>query len=86
MAGKKFLQRVSLKDARRIAAAASRPTGAEPVPTDNAFARVTAEPVYAAFSAPHYRASAMDGIAVRAADTAPNVTNSVRLRRTTRVA
>ncbi|MGE5404750.1 MAG: molybdopterin biosynthesis protein [Candidatus Saccharibacteria bacterium] len=31
--------------------------------------RITAEPVWAAKSAPHYQASAMDGIAVRAADT-----------------
>ena len=32
--------------------------------------RVTAEPVWAAVSSPHYDAAAMDGIAVRAADTA----------------
>lgn len=36
------------------------------VPTSEALGRVTAEPVYALLSMPHYHASAMDGIAVRA--------------------
>jgi putative molybdopterin biosynthesis protein len=47
-----------------------QPTTAERVPLGEALGRVTAEPVIAALSAPHYHASAMDGFAVRARDTA----------------
>jgi putative molybdopterin biosynthesis protein len=39
------------------------------VPTADAAGRVTAAPVFAARSVPHFHASAMDGLAVRAADT-----------------
>jgi len=42
----------------------------EIVRTEDALGRVTAGPVFAAISSPHYHAAAMDGIAVRAADTA----------------
>ncbi len=41
----------------------------ETVPAADALGRVTAKAVYAAISSPHYNASAMDGIAVKAADT-----------------
>ncbi|OIJ12500.1 molybdopterin biosynthesis protein [Anaerobacillus alkalilacustris] len=41
----------------------------ETVPTSDALGRVTALPVLANLSMPHYHASAMDGIAVRAEDT-----------------
>lgn len=44
--------------------------GAETIPLDeHARGRVLAEPVWARISSPHYHASAMDGFAVRAADT-----------------
>ena len=43
--------------------------GAETVPVQASCGRVTAEAVYAHGCAPHYAASAMDGIALRAADT-----------------
>ncbi|HET6823799.1 MAG TPA: molybdopterin biosynthesis protein, partial [Anaerolineales bacterium] len=44
--------------------------GVEVIPLDeNALGRVTAEPVWAKLSSPHYHASAMDGFAVRAAST-----------------
>ncbi|GAB7388307.1 molybdopterin biosynthesis protein [Bacillaceae bacterium] len=39
------------------------------VPAANALGRITAEPVYATLSMPHYHASAMDGIAVKAEST-----------------
>jgi putative molybdopterin biosynthesis protein len=43
----------------------------ETIPLDeNALGRVTAEPIWAKVSSPHYHASAMDGFAVRAEDTA----------------
>ena len=46
------------------------PLPGEDIPVQDALGRVTAEPVWAQISAPHYHASAMDGYAVRAADTA----------------
>lgn len=53
----------------------------EEVKVTEALGRVTAEPVYARRFAPHYHASAMDGIAVRAKDTEPaSERNPVLLR------
>ncbi len=47
-----------------------RVLGTETIPLDeNALGRVTAEPVWAKISSPHYHASAMDGFAVRAVST-----------------
>jgi putative molybdopterin biosynthesis protein len=47
-----------------------RVLGAESIPLDeNALGRVTAEPIWAEISSPHYHASAMDGFAVRAVST-----------------
>ena len=43
--------------------------GNEQIPTAQALGRVTAEPVFARYSAPAYHASAMDGVAVAARDT-----------------
>jgi len=44
--------------------------GVEDIPLDeNALGRVLARPVWARLSSPHYHASAMDGFALRAADT-----------------
>ena len=45
------------------------PPGPDRVPIQRALGRITAEPVWAARSVPHYDASAMDGVAVRSADT-----------------
>lgn len=45
------------------------PLSGERVPVREALGRVTAEPVIARLSSPHYHAAAMDGFAVRAADT-----------------
>jgi putative molybdopterin biosynthesis protein len=44
-------------------------TSVEVVDVRDARGRVTAEPVYATSSSPHYNAAAMDGLAVRARDT-----------------
>lgn len=41
----------------------------EVIATDDALGRITAEPVRCRISAPHYNASAVDGVAVRARDT-----------------
>ena len=45
------------------------PPNPERIPIQDALGRITAEPVWAARSVPHYDASAMDGVAVRSADT-----------------
>jgi molybdopterin molybdotransferase/putative molybdopterin biosynthesis protein len=50
-------------------AEALQPLPAEQVVVEEALGRVTAEPVFARLSVPHYHAAAMDGIAVRADDT-----------------
>ena len=50
-------------------AGALEPMPAEPVPLVEARGRITAAPIWAIASSPHYDAAAMDGIAVRAADT-----------------
>lgn len=43
----------------------------EVIPVQESLGRVTAEPVFAQISSPHYNASAMDGIAVKYRQTAP---------------
>ena len=48
---------------------ALQPSEPETVPLDGCRGRVTAEPVWAKISAPHYDSAAMDGVAVRARDT-----------------
>ncbi len=71
-----YLRDIPLPDAKaRLqsaleAAGLWRVLGVESIPLDeNALGRVLAEPVWAEISSPHYHASAMDGFAVRAADT-----------------
>lgn len=68
--GRGFLQRTSLADARAILLRGIGRAGEETVRVDDAFGRTAAATVTARHDSPHYRASAMDGIAVRAADTA----------------
>ncbi len=70
-----YLQEVPLETAwarlRRALEKAGRwgPLPGEEVPLEEALGRVTAMPVWAKLSSPHYHACAMDGYAVRAADT-----------------
>lgn len=45
------------------------PTPGEMVPLEEAQGRVTAGPIWAATSSPHYDAAGMDGVAVRATET-----------------
>ena len=56
-------------DVALACAGAIQHTASETVPLDRANGRVTAEPVWAERSSPHYDAAAMDGVAVRAVDT-----------------
>ena len=71
---KVYLEDVGLDDARAryaqaLAEAQFGPMPAELAQLHDALDRITAEPVWAKISAPHYYASAMDGIAVHAGDT-----------------
>ncbi len=45
------------------------PSQPERIPIQDSLGRITAEPIWAARSVPHYDASAMDGVAVRSTDT-----------------
>ncbi len=45
------------------------PLPSEEVPIEEALGRVTAKPVWASISSPHYHAAAMDGVAVRSRET-----------------
>lgn len=70
-----YLDDIPMDEAQARLRAALEEAGAwealpgERVPLDAALGRVTAEPVWAAVSSPHYHAAAMDGFAVRAVDT-----------------
>ena len=70
-----YLEDIPMDEARARLAAALEAAGkagplvGERVALDDALGRVTAEPVWALISSPHYHAAAMDGYAVRAADT-----------------
>ena len=70
-----YLQDVPLDEARArfnealTIAGALNHTKPETILIQNALGRITAAPVWAARSAPHYDSAAMDGVAVRSADT-----------------
>jgi len=71
-----YLEDIALDEAWRrfdealARTAATQPLAGEPAGLTEALGRVTSEAVWAAISSPHYHASAMDGIAVRAVETA----------------
>lgn len=68
---KRYLAVVSLEEAlETLRAGFAFPRPSETVPLEEAVGRVTAAPVFARFSVPEVHLSAMDGIAVRSADTA----------------
>jgi putative molybdopterin biosynthesis protein len=71
MARKRYLKKTPLEEARKLFLASVDPAKlrTENVAVDDALHRVTAEPVFAKISSPHYHAAAMDGICVRAEDT-----------------
>ncbi len=71
MARKRYLKKTPLREALELFLAHIDPAqlGHETIAVQDACARVTAEPVYAKISSPHYHAAAMDGICVRAEDT-----------------
>ncbi|MDE0030265.1 MAG: molybdopterin biosynthesis protein [Deltaproteobacteria bacterium] len=71
MARKRYLKKTPLEDARALFLSRVDETllEDETVAVAGALHRVTAEPVFAKMSSPHYHGSAMDGICVRAEDT-----------------
>ena len=71
MARKRYLKKTPLTEARELLLSAVDPGQLtnEEIPVEDALDRVTAGPVFAKISSPHYHASAMDGICVRAEDT-----------------
>ena len=71
MARKRYLKKTPLRDARELFLASidSSKVPIENVAVDEALDRITAHPVFAKISSPHYHAAAMDGICVRAEDT-----------------
>ena len=71
MARKRYLKKLRLTEARELFLATVDPSGLaiEEIAVDDGLDRITAEPVFAKISSPHYHASAMDGICVRAEDT-----------------
>lgn len=68
-AARTFLQRRCVADARALLLDGISPVDAEDIAVDDAAGRIAASDIVASHPSPHYRASAMDGIAVRAADT-----------------
>ena len=66
-----YLSNIPVEEASTALIEALQHAGLKPrttmVPVPEALGRVTAEPLYAAISAPHYHACAMDGIALKAA-------------------
>jgi putative molybdopterin biosynthesis protein len=72
MERRRYLKKVSLEQALSLwleHPASLRRAEAETLPTAQALGRVSAAPVFARRSVPHFHCSAVDGIAVRAADT-----------------
>ena len=71
MARKRYLKKTPLKEAKELFLAKVEPSriGNEFIAVEEALDRITAEPVFAKISSPHYHAAAMDGICVRAQDT-----------------
>ncbi len=87
MPRKVYLEDIPLDEARRRFEAnlavqnILEQTGAEAVPIAEALGRVTATPIWAPLSSPHYHGSAMDGAAVRSEDTlGASEATPVRLR------
>lgn len=81
-----YLTNIPLHQAREAYLARMRQQGfgpqAERIAVQNACGRITAQPVYAHICAPHYAASAMDGVAICARDSfGATETTPVRLTR-----
>lgn len=71
MARKRYLKKTPLTEARELFLSTVDPSrlAVEEILVDDALDRITAGPIFAKISSPHYHASAMDGICVRAEET-----------------
>jgi putative molybdopterin biosynthesis protein len=71
MARKRYLKKTALKEARELFLERIDPSllESETIRVDEALGRITADPIFANISSPHYHGAAMDGICVRAEDT-----------------
>lgn len=71
MPRKRYLKKIALKEAQAVFLERVDPSelASETIAVEDALNRVTAAPVFARISSPHYHAAAMDGICVRAEDT-----------------
>jgi len=71
MARKRYLKKTALTEAREMFLCRSGRTllRTETIPVTQALGRITAGPIFATISSPHYHGAAMDGICVRAEDT-----------------
>jgi len=71
MARKRYLKKTPLREAQELFLERVDPAhlNDETVRVDDALHRITAGPIFARISSPHYHAAAMDGICVRAEDT-----------------
>ncbi len=71
MPRKRYLKKTPLKEAQELLLNKVDPSqlGHETVKVSDALHRITAEPIFARISSPHYHAAAMDGICVRAEET-----------------
>ena len=73
--------RVTLEEARAALLALAQPTAEEEIPSEAAVGRVTAVAICARLSSPHYRAAAMDGIALASSATRGATPSTPRLLR-----
>jgi len=70
-----YLNKLTLKEAQEIFYKTLlkyklvQPSKGELVSTEDSLGRITAEPIFARISSPHYQAAAMDGVVVKARDT-----------------
>jgi len=83
MQRRRYLRKLSLEDAQRIFLEHNEIkvfNETEEILTQESLGRITAEPIFAKISSPHYHCSAMDGVAVKAEDTfEASTSNPVRL-------
>jgi len=83
MQRRRYLRKLSLEDAQKLFLeypGIGKFDENEELITQESLGRITAEPVFARISSPHYHCSAMDGVCVRAEDTfKASTSNLVRL-------
>jgi len=83
MQRRRYLRKLSLEDAQKLFLeypGVGKFDETEELVTQESLGRITAEPVFARISSPHYHCSAMDGVCVKAEDTfKASTSNPVRL-------